>query len=71
VEEWHERLKLPMADSTSDKAEWEAVLDLSKKFESVLKKITELSEAGLTSLMVVADFLRRQIAPLQQQNRGA
>jgi hypothetical protein len=37
----------------------------------VLNRVKELARGGLTSLMVLGDFLRRRIAPLQQRSRMA
>ncbi|XP_062232867.1 uncharacterized protein LOC133930219 [Phragmites australis] len=38
---------------------------------SVLNRIDDLRRAGLTSLMVVADYLRRRLAPLRERARFA
>jgi hypothetical protein len=54
-----------------DKAEWETVPDQREEFEPILMKIMELFTTGLTGMMVVADFLHRWIAPLQQRSHGA
>ena len=37
----------------------------------MLSKIRSLAEGGLTSLQVLGDFLKRQIAPLKQRPRPA
>jgi hypothetical protein len=33
----------------------------------VLNQVKDLAKGGLTSLMLLGDFLRRRIAPLQQR----
>jgi hypothetical protein len=37
----------------------------------VLVRVKTLARGGLTSMMVLGDFLRRHIAPLQQRSRMA
>jgi hypothetical protein len=37
----------------------------------VLNRVKELARGGLTSMMVLGDFLKWQIAPLQQRTRMA
>jgi hypothetical protein len=37
----------------------------------VLNRVKELARGGLTSMMVLGDFLKRRIAPLQQRTRMA
>jgi len=49
---------------TSDSKDWRAKPILPTEFGSVLGKIRELVEGGLTSMHVLRDFLKRRIAPL-------
>ncbi|KAJ1287969.1 hypothetical protein BS78_02G051700 [Paspalum vaginatum] len=48
-----------------------ASTDLPPEFSPVLARIAELVSGGLTSLHVLADFLRRRLAPLQMRPRLA
>ena len=41
------------------------------RLRPVLNRINDLRRVGLTSLMVVADFLRRRLAPLREHARPA
>jgi hypothetical protein len=43
---------------------WEKVPDLWQAYNPVVKRIKFLAENGLTSMMVLFDFLRKRIAPL-------
>ncbi|KAJ1265755.1 hypothetical protein BS78_08G099700 [Paspalum vaginatum] len=66
----NDRLALP--DSSPDAPLPEgASTDLPPEFSPVLARIAELVSGGLTSLHVLADFLRRRLAPLQMRPRLA
>ncbi|KAJ1260069.1 hypothetical protein BS78_10G203500 [Paspalum vaginatum] len=66
----NDRLALP--DSSPDASLPEgASTDLPPEFSPVLARIAELVSGGLTSLHVLADFLRRRLAPLQMRPRLA
>jgi hypothetical protein len=54
----HDRLVIPAAA-------WGKDPDLESRFDPVLDRIQYLAESGLTSLMVLHDFLSRRLAPLQ------
>ena len=69
--EANERLALPTEGPASDRVSWRAKPSLQPEFDSVLGKIRSLAESGLTSLHVLGDFLKRQIAPLKQRPRPA
>ena len=62
-------LVLPTGGPASDRLSWRAKPSLPPDFDSVLSKIRSLAESGLTSLHVLGDFLKRQIAPLKQRPR--
>ena len=64
-------LDMPTGGPTSDRQSWRAKPSLPSEFDSVLSKIRALAEGGLTSLHVLGDFLKCQIAPLKQQPRPA
>jgi hypothetical protein len=61
----HDRLTLPIAASTLDRIEWLKDPSLESGFDLVLDQIQYLVENGLTSLMVLHDFLLKHLAPLQ------
>jgi hypothetical protein len=61
----HDRLVIPAAAPTLNRAEWEKDPDLESGFDPVLDRIQYLPESGLTSLMVLHDFLSRRLVPLQ------
>ena len=48
---------------------WEAPPLEDARLEPVFERIRFLRDAGLTSVMVVADFLRRRLAPLRERAR--
>jgi hypothetical protein len=63
----HDRLMIPTAAPTLNRTEWGKDLGLESGFDPVLDRIQYLAESGLTSLMVLHDFLSRRLAPLQDQ----
>jgi hypothetical protein len=44
---------------------------LPAEISPVLNQVKDLAKGGLTSLMVLGNFLKRRIAPLQQRSRMA
>ena len=69
--EEHDRLKPSTGLPSTTKDLWEEVPRLDKKYKPIVDRISDLSKAGLTSLMVVADFMCRRIAPLQRREYSA
>jgi hypothetical protein len=63
----HDRLVIPTAALTLDRAEWGKDPGLVSGFDPVLDWIQYLAESGLTSLMVLHDFLSRRLTPLQDR----
>jgi hypothetical protein len=63
----HDRFVIPAAAPTLDRAEWGKDHGLKSGFDPVLDRIQYLVESGLTSLMVLHDFLSRRLAPLQDR----
>jgi hypothetical protein len=63
----HDRLVIPAAALTLNRAEWGKDPGLEPEFDPVLDRIQYLAESGLTSLMVLHDFLSRYLAPLQDR----
>jgi hypothetical protein len=81
-EDWHDgwviattdandRLELLTEGPLSDRSTWNAKPSLPARIGPVLNRVKELARGGLTSLMVLGDFLRCRITPLQQQSRMA
>jgi hypothetical protein len=67
----NERLELSTERPLSDRSTWKAKPSLPAGLDPVLNRIKELARGGLMSMMVLGDFLRRRIAPLQQRSRMA
>jgi hypothetical protein len=68
----HDRLALPIGSLTLDRTEWGKDPGLESGFSPVLELIQYLAENGLTSLMVLHDFLSKRLVPLQDRsNRPA
>jgi hypothetical protein len=67
----HDRLELPTEGPQSDRSTWKAKPSIPEELGPVLDRVKNLSRSGLTSLMVLGDFLKRQIAALQQRTRMA
>jgi hypothetical protein len=63
----HDRLVIPVAAPTLNRAEWGKDPGLKSGFDPMLDRIQYLAERGLTSLMVLHDFLSRRLAPLQDR----
>jgi hypothetical protein len=63
----HDRLMIFAAAPTLDRAEWGKDPGLESGFGPVLDRIQYLAESGLTSLMVLHDFLSKRLAPLQDR----
>jgi hypothetical protein len=63
----HDRLVIPAVAPTLDRAEWGKDPGLESGFDPVLDRIQYLAESGLTSLMVLHDFLSKRLAPLQDR----
>jgi hypothetical protein len=60
----HNQLALPTSALTLNRTEWVKDPGLESGFDPVLDQIQHLAENGLTSLMVLHDFLSRCLAPL-------
>jgi hypothetical protein len=63
----HDRLVIPATAPTLDRVEWGKDPGLESGFDPVLDQIQYLAESGLTSLMVLHDFLSKRLAPLQDR----
>jgi hypothetical protein len=64
----HDRLALPIDGSTLDRTEWGKDPGLEPSFDPMLDRIQYLVENGLTSLMVLHDFLSKCLTPLQDRS---
>jgi hypothetical protein len=64
----HDRLALPIGGPTLDRTEWVKDPTLEPGFDPVLDWIQYLAENGLTSLMVLHDFLPKLLTPLQDRS---
>jgi hypothetical protein len=64
----HDRLALPVGGPTLDRTEWGKDPGPEPGFDPVLDRIQYLAENGLTSLMVLHDFLSKHLAPLQDRS---
>jgi hypothetical protein len=64
-------LELPTEAPQSDRSTWKARPTIPAELDPVLNRIKKLARSGLTSMMVLGDFLKRRIAPLQQRSRMA
>jgi hypothetical protein len=65
----HDRHALPITAPTLDRAEWVKNPDLESVFGPVMDQIWYLVKNGLTSLMVLHDFLSKHLTPLQDRPR--
>jgi hypothetical protein len=59
----HERLMLSTAVKMTPHVDWEQDLSLAPFFNPVLGRIRILDESGLTSMMVLHDYVLKRIAP--------
>jgi hypothetical protein len=64
----HDRLALSIGSPTLDHTEWGKDIGLESGFDPALDQIQYLAENGLTSLMVLHDFLSKRLVPLQDQS---
>jgi hypothetical protein len=64
----HDRLALPVDGPTLGRTEWGKDPGLEPGFDPVLDRIQYLAENGLTSLMVLHDFLSKCLVPLQDRS---
>jgi hypothetical protein len=64
----HDRLTLPVGGPTLDRTDWGKDPGLQPGFDPVLNWIQYLAENGLTSLMVLHDFLSKRLTPLQDRS---
>jgi hypothetical protein len=69
--EAHDRLELPTAAPTAHHSCWEKVPNLQPAYLPVMKRIWFLAKNGLTSMIVLFNFLSKHIAPLQHHARSA
>jgi hypothetical protein len=60
----HDRLVLPIGGPTLDCTGWGKDPGLEPDFDPVLNRIQYLAENGLTSLIVLHDFLSKRLVPL-------
>jgi hypothetical protein len=67
--EANDRLTLQSDGPRLERKQWRAKPSLALEFQLVLDRIKSLAAGSLTSMHVVTDFLKRQIAPLQQTTR--
>jgi hypothetical protein len=63
--------ELPTDGPQSDRSTWKAKPTIPKELDPVLYRVKNLQWSGLTYLMVLGNFLKRRIAPLQQRSRMA
>jgi hypothetical protein len=55
----HDRLELPTDAPQSDRSTWKAKPTIPKELSPVLDQVKNLQRSGLTSMMVLGDFLKR------------
>jgi hypothetical protein len=67
----HDRLVLPTGAPTGNKDLWEDLLQWQATFKPMVERIRFLAGHGLSSMMVLPNFLLRRIAPLQARVRPA
>jgi hypothetical protein len=61
----HDRMVLPTESPTAKHSNWEEVPKPHWAYEPVIERVKHLTSHGLTSMMVLHDFLSRCITPLQ------
>jgi hypothetical protein len=64
----HDRLALPVGGPTLDRTEWGKDPGLEPGFDPMMDRIQYLAENGLTSLMVLHDFLTKRLMRLQDRS---
>jgi hypothetical protein len=64
----HDRLALPVDGPTLNRTKWGKDPGLEPNFDPVQDRIQYLAENGLTSLMVLHDFLSKRLMPLQDRS---
>jgi hypothetical protein len=62
-------LTLPIAALTAPHIDWEQDPGLEPAYNPMLGKIRILAESGLTSMMMLHDYVLKRIAPLQEHTR--
>jgi hypothetical protein len=67
----HERLTLPATAPMAPHIDWEQDPGFEPIFILVLGRIRILAENGLTSMMVLHDYVSKRIAPLQERTHLA
>jgi hypothetical protein len=67
----HERLTLPTAALMALRVDWEQDPGLEPVYNPVLGRIRILTESGLTSMILLHDYVSKRIAPLQEHTRPA
>jgi hypothetical protein len=67
----HERLMLSTATPMAPRIDKEQDPGLELVFNPVLGRIQILVESGLTSMMVLHDYVSKRIVPLQERTRPA
>jgi hypothetical protein len=60
----NDRLELLTGGPLIDRNSWKAKPSLPAELDPVLDRVKILARGGLTSMMVLGDFLRHRIAPL-------
>jgi hypothetical protein len=65
----HERLKLPTAAPKAPRIDWEQDPSLEPAYNPMLGRIWILAKSGLTSMMVLHDYMLKHITPLQERTR--
>lgn len=60
----HDQMDLPTGAPTGKLSHWERVPDLYHTYDPMVKTISFLMEKGLTSMMLLLDFLSQRIGPL-------
>jgi hypothetical protein len=63
----HEQLTLPTAAPMAPRVGWEQDLGLELVFNPILGRIRILAESGLTSMMVLHDYVSKCTVPLKER----
>jgi hypothetical protein len=69
--DFHDQMELPNGAPIGKRDLWEKVLDLQHEYDHVLRRIKFLVRKGMTSMMVLSDFLSQCITPIQQRANTA